>query len=54
MVEALKSDGASLAMAADTVNSVWGLIGEASNEFDLGFSVARAARRARQRKKLGQ
>jgi hypothetical protein len=54
MVEALRRDAVSLAKAADTVNSVWGLIGEARNEFDLGFSVARAARRARQRKKLGQ
>ena len=49
MVEALKSDAASLAKAADTVNSVWGLIGEPNDEFDLGLSVARAVRRARQR-----
>jgi hypothetical protein len=54
MVEALKSNGASLAKAAETVNSVWGLIGEASDEFDPGLSVARAARRARQRARRSQ
>ena len=50
MIEDLKVKGASLARAAETVNSVWGLIGEASDEFDPG-SVARAERRARQRRK---
>jgi hypothetical protein len=54
MVEVLKNNGASLGKAAETVNSAWGLIGEASDEFDPGLSVARAARRARERAKRNQ
>ena len=49
MIADLKVKGASLARAAETVNSLWGLIGEASDEFDPR-SVARAKRRARQRR----
>jgi hypothetical protein len=52
MVEGLKRHGSSFARAAETVNSVWELVGEAKDEFDPG-SVARAARRARHREKLG-
>ncbi len=50
MVGELQRHGASLAKAAQTVNSVWRLIGEASDEFDSG-SLARAVRRARHRAK---
>jgi hypothetical protein len=53
MVEDLKRHGASSAHAAVTVNSLWGLIGEATDDFEPG-SVARAARRARQRRKSDQ
>jgi hypothetical protein len=53
MIREMQRHGASLAEAAETVNSVWALIGEAGDEFDPG-SVARADRRARQRRKLGR